>query len=438
MYTYKNQFRLLARRKFLPLFITQFLGAFNDNIFKNSLVVLITYSLAAKYSYDVKVIITIAAGIFILPWILFSAISGQIADKYDKSTLITIVKFAEIIIMLLACIGFYFENVRFLLCVLFLMGVHSSFFGPLKYSILPQHLTQNELIGGNALIQTATFIAILFGTILGTIIILKQHGIFATSVIVVLVALFGWLASLLIPRAPASDNNIKIDLNIIRITWTLLKYSAKSKTIFSSIIGISWLWFLGATYLSQFPAYVKEVLNGREEIIALLLTAFSAGIGIGSLLCNSLLKGQIKTKYVLLGAIGMAVFGIDFYFASNAIASHAQIISSSTLPTQPLLTLTMFLSSLKYLRILLDLTLIAIAGGIYVVPLYALLQVSAKDTHKARIIACNNIMNAIFMVLSALIIIVLLKVNFSISEIFLIVSLLTFYVTFYLRKFTKN
>lgn len=412
---FKNQFTLLTERRFLPLFVTQFLGALNDNVFKNALVILITYSLAIKYSYNAAIIIVLAGAIFIFPWLIFSGIAGQVADKYEKSKLIKIIKFCEIIIMMLACIGFYFESVKFLLLVLFLMGTQSSFFGPLKYSILPRHLQNQELVAANALVQMATFLAILFGTIIGTILVLRTNGVLVISVAVVLVAIFGWAFSIYIPKADPLNSEVIIGRNLFKSTFDILKYSFNFKDIFKLILGISWLWFLGATYISQFPVFVKDILGGDETVVSLLLAVFSIGIGVGALFCNKLLKSEIKTTFAPIAAIGMAVFGIDLFFTSkNVNVSYVDLLS--------------FVEFFNYnynIKVLIDLFFIALFGGIYVVPLYAALQNKADKHFTARVIASNNIMNAVFMIVSAISITVLLKSGFIVYEIFLIASLLT-------------
>lgn len=420
----KSQFGLLAKNKFLPLFLTQFLGALNDNVFKNALVVLITYVLAEKYSYNAHIIVVLAAGIFILPWFLFSGVAGQLADKYEKSKLIRIIKIGEIVIMLLACVGFYLENVELLIFILFLMGTQSSFFGPLKYSILPQHLKKQELISGNALVQTATFIAILIGTIFGTLLVLRQHGVEIVQASVVSLSILGWIASIFIPKAQSNAKNLKVNFNIVTSTWKILAYSYKNKIIFKSIIGISWLWLLGSTYLAQFPTFVKDVIYGNEEIIALFLTTFSVGVGLGALLCNKLLKGVVRTTLVPWAGLGMALFGIDLYLASTTI--DIKVYSE-------ILNISSYFEYIVNLRILFDLIFFAVCGGLYVVPLYAFLQTKSHKDYTARVIASNNVINSLFMVISSVIIIYLLKQGLTIPEIFLSASLLTLPLIVFLK-----
>lgn len=381
---------LLSTRRFLPLFVTQFLGALNDNLLKNALVMLITFRLAGEG--EAQLLVTLAAGLFILPFFLFSATAGQVADKIDRAKITRIVKLAEIVIMLLAAAGFYLGNSWFLLAVLFAMGVHSTFFGPIKYALLPQHLREDELLAGNAWIEAGTFLAILIGTILGGVLVLQPQGIALISAAMLGVAIAGYLSSRAIPEAPAPQPELKVSWNIARETWRIIHYARESKRVFRSIMGISWFWLVGATYLSQFPTYVKDVLQAEPEVVTMLLTVFSVGIGIGSALCNKLLRGQIQSTYVPLAAIGMAVFGIDLVYAES----------------QP--------------RILFDLLAIAICGGLYIVPLYALMQQLSAAEHRARIIAANNVLNALFMVGAAAATLGLLAAGCTIQQVFLAVA----------------
>ncbi|HYV88518.1 MAG TPA: MFS transporter, partial [Candidatus Polarisedimenticolia bacterium] len=311
---------ILKTRRFLPLFITQFMGALNDNIFKNALIILVTFRIAAETGIDGQLWATIAAGIFILPFFLFSATAGRFADKFEKSRLIVIIKVAEIAIMALAAFGFDQQNISVLMTVLFLMGTHSTFFGPLKYSILPAHLATNELLGGNALIEAGTFLAILIGTIAGGVFILTGQGIAVVSAMVLSVAVLGLLASLAIPKAPAEAPDLKLGWNIAKHTWEMTRYAAEQRDIFLSILGISWFWLIGSVYLSQFPTFSKDVLGADNNVVTLFLTAFSLGIGAGSMLCSRLLKGEISARYVPLGALGVTLFTVELYFASGPLA----------------------------------------------------------------------------------------------------------------------
>ncbi|NKB58516.1 MAG: acyl-[ACP]--phospholipid O-acyltransferase [Alphaproteobacteria bacterium] len=414
---------MLSTKRFLPLFVTQALGALNDNLFKNALALLIIYRIAEAADINGQIMVTIAGGIFILPFFLFSAVAGQIADKFEKSRLIRIIKAAEVVIMALAAVGFVFGNVYFLLTVLFLMGMQSSFFGPIKYGILPDHLAKDELIGGNALIEAGTFLAILIGTIAGGLLILQQGGIAVVSSGVILLAILGLASSFAIPKAPAPAPTLKINPNFLAETGALVKMAADQRDIFLSILGISWFWLVGATFLAQFPAFAKDILSADETVVTLFLTLFSVGIAIGSLLCNKLLKGNISAKYVPLAAIGMAAFITDLYFASQAHTPSPSLISAFA-----------FLSEPANWRIVFDLLAISVCGGLFIVPLYAILQTRSEEAFRSRMVAANNIMNALFMVTGALAATAMLAASFSVPEVFLALAVLNGFVALYICR----
>jgi hypothetical protein len=414
-----SQFGLLKTRRFFPIFSTQFLGAFNDNIYKNSLVIFIAFTLADQADRNSSILVITAAGLFILPFFLFSAIAGQIADKFEKSMLIRRIKIAEIIIMSIATFGFIFLSLPVLMAVLFFMGAQSTMFGPLKYGILPQHLQVTELTGGNGMIQMGTYLAILLGTILGGILIaIKPEGRILVSILVVFVAICGWLVSRKIPQAVPSDPQLKINWNFVAETFHILKLAGQNRTVFWAIIAISWFWFYGATFLSLLPSYTRDVLAGNEHITTLLLTAFSVGIGAGSLMCEKLSGKRIEMGLMPLGAIGLTVFAFDLF-----------IIGVPEFATQNNgeITVIRFIE-LQGWRVFLDLCLIGAFGGIYIVPLYALVQSMSEATQRSRIIAANNILNALFMVISALLTIGLFAMSFSIPQMFLLVSILNIFV----------
>lgn len=420
-----TQLDLLKTRRFLPLFITQFLGAFNDNTFKNALVILITYRLAALVGWNSQILVTMAAGIFILPFFIFSATAGQLADKFEKSKLISIIKFIEIILMMIAALGFYLQSVSLLMIVLFSLGTHATFFGPLKYAILPDNLHENELIAGNGIIEAGTFLSILLGTIFGGLLILHPQGELIISTIVLLVALGGWLASLLIPKTHNYNLTLKVNYNFIQETVRLIQYSKTQWDIYLSILGISWFWLIGATFLAEFPAFAKDILHANEHVVTFFLTLFSIGMAVGALLCNRLLKGKVHATYVPLGALGMTIFITDLYFAS----AHLQSIS-----VNELIGLTLFLKSFHGWRISFDLILIAICGGLYTVPLYAILQQRSEKEHRARVIASNNIINALFMVIAAVATMAMLKMGFTVTKVFLTIAIINLVVALYICK----
>lgn len=420
-----SQFTLLKTNRFLPLFITQFLGAFNDNTFKNALVILITYRLANSSALNPQILVTLAAGFFILPFFLFSATAGELADKYEKSRLISIIKGVEVILMVLASVGFYFHSVSLLMLVLFLLGAHATFFGPLKYAILPEQLKENELIAGNGLIEAGTFLSILLGTILGGVLILTAQGEFIISATVLIVAISGWFASLFIPKTINHNGALQIHYNFIKETVRLIQYSKSRPDIFLSILGISWFWLVGATFLTEFSVFAKDVLHANENVVTFFLAIFSIGLAIGSLLCNKLLNGKVHATYVPLGGLGITLFTVDLYLAANHM---------SGLPIESLITLSQFLNTATGWRIVIDLGLIAISGGLYTVPLYAILQQRSDKAHCARVIASNNVMNALFMVISAIATMIMLKFGMSVAQVFLAIAVVNGLVAVYICK----
>ncbi len=416
-----SQAKLLRSTRFLPLFLTQFFGACNDNVFKNTLMLILAFSAASNLSVDSNVLLNLAAGLFILPFLLFSSIAGQITDKYEKSALIRKVKLAEIIIMLLAASALYLEAYYTLLFILFLMGCQSTFFGPVKYALLPQHLTKGELVGGNALVEMATFVAILLGTIFAGIILEFEYHREICAVIVVVFAVIGYLTSLKVPEAPSSDPGIKLELNIFRGTVSQIKQAARDKVSFKAVIAISWFWFLGASYLTQFPNFARVVLNGDTGVVTLMLTMFSLGIGLGSLMVEHLSKTYITQALVNSGLIGLTIFGFCLFL----------VIPETGNPTG----WKMFFSQFSLLPIILCVLGIGIFGGVFIVPLYALVQIRAKPDFRARIIAVINIVNALFMVLSAVFAMVLLGfVGISIPVFFAILAILNIVVFWYINR----
>jgi 1-acyl-sn-glycerol-3-phosphate acyltransferase len=363
----------------------------------------------------------VIGALFILPFLLFSATSGQLTDKYDKTRVIRFVKWLEIAIMLLAGWGFWVVNVPVLLACVFLMGLHSTLFGPVKFAYLPQHLNERELTGGNGMVEMGTFVAILLGQVAGGLLVaIPEVGRHYVAFGCVAVAVIGRIAAQGIPASPSTDPNLRINWNPVTETWRNLMLARENIVVFRSLLGISWMWFFGAVFLSLFPSFAKEVLHGDEQVASLLLVVFSVGIGTGSLLCEVLSKRHVEIGLVPLGAIGMSVFAIDLYFASRGLppaASH---------------TLTQFVSQPAHWRVMADLALLSLFAGLYSVPMYALIQLRSQPSHRARIIAANNILNALFMIVSSLGVGVLLAANFTIPQVFLITGLLNAVVAFYI------
>lgn len=415
-----NQFALLRQRRFAPFFWTQFSGAANDNLFKFAFTVMVTYQLSVGWLPPAMAGLVIGA-LFILPFLLFSATSGQLTDKYDKTKMIRFVKNLEIAIMLVAAVGFVAGNVPILLLCTFLMGMHSTLFGPVKFAYLPQVLTERELTGGNGMVEMGTFVAILLGNVAGGLLVaLPGIGHTTVAIACVALALVGRLVAQAIPSAPATDPGLVINWNPISETWRNLKLAHGNIVVFRSLLGISWMWFFGAVFLSQFPSLAKEVLHGNEQVASLLLVVFSVGIGIGSLLCEVLSRRHVEIGLVPLGAIGMSVFSIDLYFAARS------------LPPAEIMGLGTFLAQAPHWRVMLDLALLSLFAGLYSVPMYALIQMRSQPTHRARIIAANNILNALFMIASSLIAGALLGAGFTVPQIFLFTGLANAVVAFYI------
>lgn len=435
-----SQWNLLRQRRFAPFFLTQFSGAMNDNIFKVSFTLLVTY-FAATYIQPDSFLLTMAggdmkaasglaanliAGVFILPFVLFSATSGQIADKFDKSRIMQFVKMLEIVFMGVGAAGFLYHSFPLLLLTTFLMGLHSTLFGPAKFAYLPQHLRPDEIVGGNGLVEMGTFVAILLGTMLAGALVSggqsASPNTMAEALTCVGVAIAGFLLALFLPKSPAADPRLKINWNPFSETVRNLKLASKQPAVFRSLLGISWLWFFGATFLTQFSGFAKEVLGGNVSVVTLLLAVFSIGIAVGSLMCEKLSGRMVEIGLVPFGSIGMTVFAIDLYFASRGLSPAAHSLSVME-----------FIAESKHWRVIADLFLLSLFAGLYSVPLYALIQTRGEVSHRSRIIAANNILNALFMVVSAGMAAILLgKFGVSIPQLFLITGLLNALVAIYI------
>src|SRR5215471_11006335 len=416
-----SQFQLLRERRFAPFFWTQFLGAGNDNVYKNALVIFVAFQAATLTALSSNDLVNIAAAVFIAPFVLFSATAGQIADKYEKSRLIRIIKLFEIAIMIIGAIGFYRRDLVLLFLALGLMGVHSTIFGPVKYSILPQTLRPHELIGGNGLVEMGTFVAILLGEIVGGLVIaIKPNGPILAGATAIAIAVSGYLVSRAIPVTPAVAPELKINWNPFTETARNLRFAYGNRVVWLSMLGISWFWFYGATYLTQFATYTKDILGGDEHVATLLLAIFSIGIGIGSLLCERLSGHKVEVGLVPFGSIGLTLFAIDLYFASRGLSPH-ELSGAGAFIAEP-----------RHWRIVADLVLLGMFGGFYIVPLYALIQERSDPAYRSRIIAANNILNAIFMVASAGIALGLLKAGLSIPGLFLATGLMNAIVALYI------
>ena len=416
---------LLRNKGFSPLFWTQFLGAFNDNLFKNALAILITTRAYSLGGASTNQVVALCGGIFMLPYLLFSATAGQLADKYSKSKVIFWIKAGEILAMIIGASGFFSGNLILLLISLFLMGLHSAFFGPVKYSILPQLLEKDELVSANAYVEMGTFIAVLFGTVVGGVLIsAPQMGSSLLSVATITTAVLGMLASMRIrPLAPAAPE-LRVDFNPLIPTLEVIGLTRKIRSVFLSTLGISWFWFLGAAVLSILPAYCKEYLGGDESLITLFLALFSVGVGAGSLLCGRLSRGKLELGLVPVGAIGISLFAFDLFLAGRPGFSAMN-------PGDPL-TLSRFFCSVPGWRIAGDMFLFALFSGLFIVPLYTLVQQRTCEHERSRVIAGNNILSALFMVAASLFLVILTQFGVTVVQIFLLLSVMNLMIALYI------
>ena len=413
-----SQFALLGQRRFAPFFATQFLGALNDNVFRNGLLFLIVFQGVAIAGMNHSQLANVAGALFILPFLLLSAFAGQLADRYEKSYLIRRIKLVEIVLMTLAALALLYQSYVWLMCLLFLMGTQSTLFGPVKYAYLPQNLTSEELIGGNGLLEAGTFVAIILGMIVGGLVVAINPAMLAMSLIVI--AVLGYLVSRQVPITRAVDPELRINWNIWTETWRIVGFARADRSVFLSILGISWFWFFGSAITLQIPAYTLDVLRGNEAISTTLFVAFIIGTGAGSLLCERLSGRRVELGLVPFGSIGLSLFAVDLYFAQPIV-----ITASSE-------SVRAFLAQPGSWRILFDLTMLGAFGGFYSVPLYALVQQRSRRQHLSRIIAANNIVNAIFMVVAAAISIIALQLGVSIPQLFLILAALNVVVAAYI------
>ena len=414
-----GQFYLFTQRRFLPLFVTQFLGALNDNLFKNALLVIIVSTAVAESESATNFLTNLAAGLFILPFLLFSSIAGQLADRFDKALLMRRIKLIEMLLMLLGCFALWQTNLNLMLGVLFLMGAQSTFFSPAKYAIIPQHVSNEELLAANAQISMGTFVAILLGTLIGGWLVAGPQGPMQMGVLIIVVATIGWLSSRQIPRAPSVQTtpSESLSFNPVRETATNYQLAKNNKTVIYCILSASWFWLYGACFLTQVPNFAITVLSGHPRLISILLTAFIIGVACGSLLCHRLSRGKIEPGLVPIGTLGLSLFALDLYLSSTTFAA-AGHLADGFMPMQ-------FLLAQNGLRLLFDLVFIGVFGGLFIVPLYAMIQRDTEDATRARVLSVNNIFNALFMVAGSLLGMLCLSVlGWTIPEFFAIVAIL--------------
>ena len=415
-----SQTALLTKRRFLPFFATQFLGAFNDNLFKNALIINVAYRSATFAGMSTQTVVAMAAGLFILPFFLFSAWAGQLADKVSKTTLIRWVKVAELAFMTAATLGFWIDSLALLLAVLFLMGLQSAFFGPAKYSILPELLNMRELTGGNALVEMGTFVSIFIGTIVGGL--LAGDHVQLVGVFAVVVAVLGIVSSLLIPHTKPADPALELTLNPVTQALDTYRSVKTNKSVFLSVLGISWLWFLGGSFLTVLPSFGKDVLGAAESIVTMFLGVFCVGVAAGALLCERMGGRKLEIGLVPFGSIGLTLAAVDLYFASSPLHHVGE----------SLMGIREFLSLPSAWRMVADFFFLAVSGGFFTVPLYTLIQERSETENRSRVIAGNNILNALFMVLSSLMLMALPKLGITIPQTFLILAVLSALVSAYI------
>lgn len=415
-----SQFSLLARRRFAPFFWTQALGAFNDNAFRNAMVMLVAFQMSLPDT-EVSLYTNLAPALFILPYFLFSATAGQLAEKFEKTRIIRYVKLFEIAAMTIAAVGFFTHHVSLLLVVLFLMGIHSTVFGPIKYSILPQTLDRSELVGGNALVEMGTQLAMLIGMIVGnSLMLIAGYGTLAASLTTIAIAVTGYLVSRSVPPAPATAPDLKFNWNPFSETWRVLKITNADRAVFNAVLGISWFWFFGTVMIAQLPNYTRHVLGGDGSVNTLVLTLFSLGTGVGSLMCERLSGKRVEIGLVPMGAFGLTVFAVDLYFARPGVTPGAS------------LDWLAFLAVPGAWRAALDLTMIGAFAGFYVVPLFAFVQSRAPRDRLSRVIAGNNIVNALFICAASGFGIGLTALGLSVPTIFLVTGLINIAVAVYI------
>ncbi len=413
---------MILSRRFFPYFVTQCLGALNDNIYKNVLLLLVTYSQLDSLPISVNLFVNLAAGVFILPFFLFSAHAGLIADNIDKATLIRRLKLLELVIMSCAALAIVTQSYMLMLFLLFLTGTQSAYFGPVKYSLLPQALKETELVTGNAWVEMGTFISILVGTLSAGLLVASEFTHILAAMTVVLLAILGFVSSRMIPSLKPMGKIAKVRFAPLSGTWRSIKKVRRTPSIWMAVLAISWFWFLGATYLTQFPNFAKVHLASGPTVVSLLLALFSVGIAVGSFLCERLSFGHVELGLLPFGVLGLTVFGLDLLAGLPPVPETiTQVYSASE-----------FIAMSQHYRVMFDLFMVGVSGGIFIVPLYAFIQSRAKKDECAQAIAANNIMNALFMVCSALLSMLLLgALEWSIVELFTLLSILNALVAIY-------
>ncbi len=420
----KLKYSLFLKRRFLPIFLATSLGAFNDNLLRSGLVVLIAYS--ALYGVELpakpEILVTICSALLVIPLLLFSFIAGQIADKFEKSLLVIITKFAEIIIMLFAYIGFASHNIILLMVMLFISGIHTAFYSPIKFSILPDHLKENELLAGNGFMAGGSYLAVLLGLVAGGLLVEMPGNTIGRAAL--LVAILGFLASLAIPRSKPAHSQIKISYNLWQGNKEMIECAFQTRGASHSIIALSWFLLIGSVFMSQFPNYAQGVVRGNNEVYIIFLTTFSIGIAAGSLLCDTLLDGKISGKLTRWAALGVSLFTYLMIFLTP-LPEHEGLMTASE-----------YLADKRHWPVLLCTMLTAVSGGMYMVPLYALLQSQTRSTHRSRVLAASNFSDSVFITFAAFISALLLYCGLGVKDIFIILATINLLAVWYARKIT--
>lgn len=422
-----HSFALLTTRRFVPQFVCMALGAFNDNYYKSALIILITYVLSDALHMEASTLISIAAAVFILPFFLFSSTAGALADRYAKYKLVRLLKLTELVLIIFAALALMVANVWLLLTILFLLGTQAAFFGPVKYAILPELLREEELLSGNGLVEAGTFLSILLGTSLGALLILTKHGVEFVAISMIALSIIGVVASLYVPATTALNPNLRPSYNIVLTTWAMIRHAFSTRALLIAIIGISWFWAIGVTYLTQLPIFTKQIVGGDETIVTFFNGIFSIGIGIGAIACQHLLMGRVSLKYAPWSLLIIALAGVDLYIVSTSLGAH----------DAALITIEQYFRNFADYRIALDLAALSIAGGVFVVPLYTTLQIESEANARARTIASNNVMNALFMAVASVMAVGFYATNLAVEHVLLIFSLLSLPLIAWLYRYNR-
>lgn len=420
------KYSLFTKKRFLPIFLAQFLGAFNDNLIRSGLVVLITYadSKGITLSLPAEVLVTICSALLVIPFLIFSSIAGPMADKYEKGRLVTYTKLAEVLIMAVAAYGFSTQDVHLLMVMLFISGTHSTFFSPIKYSILPEHLKDGELLAGNGFIAGGSYLGILFGLICGGLLVEVPGNVIGYTAIAI--AFVGLFASLLILRTHPAAPDMPISFNIVSGTIRMIGHARRHHTVIAAIIGLSWFLLQGSVFMAQFSNYARFSVNANNEVYTLFLTVFSMGIAAGAVICDKILKGQISPRLSPITLFGVSVF------------TYLMVLNTPVPTHHAMLDVAALLSNPAYYAMLLSMLMVAVCGGVYMVPLYAMLQYKSESSYRSQVIAASNVSDSLFMTVAALVSAILLHFGVSITNLFMLMASLNLFVALYAFRSVRD